>query len=93
MRNAKNQTNIFLSIANQMFLKTPLFLVDNQIIIVTYWIIVYNWGYFTFIGPWSIFKILFSKFGKCILIQVGDLVGHTLRDHITEIDKEFFNLK
>lgn len=56
-------------------------------------IIINNRRNFIFIRPWSVLKILFREFRESVLIQIQDLVGHTLVDHVAEIHKEFLDLK
>lgn len=56
-------------------------------------IIVHNWRNFILIRPRSVFKILLSQLGKCVFIQVQNLICNTLSDHVAEVHEEFFDLE
>lgn len=56
-------------------------------------IIVHNRRNFILIRPGGVFKILLSQLGKCVFIQVQNLICHTLGDHVAEIYKEFLDLE
>lgn len=56
-------------------------------------IIVNHGRYLIFIRPRSVLKILFSKFWEGILIQVENFICYSLIDHVTEVNKEFLDLK